>query len=457
MQIRPLVQLRFGRINEPVRIPMNPLLVDATKTYLSADVNANEFNVTVQNITGFADNQYVLIGEVGNENSEIAKINGSPSAPSTITFDSGLTYAHTAGTYIYVLKFNRVEISIAPTVGGVKVVLTTIDLIADNDSTDYNDTVSVAGYYYARYFNSETSVFSPYSDPAPYSGYTLYSARSIIDKALNGINKTTSNVLTDEFAFQEIDNCQMECLREYKRWSFMQEFNHIVGLSTENQVRVALPSDVDDQDTTKSIWHARISRYPDMDWVDKEEWDALMQTIAYSTLANAIALSDATITLVSSGDFTSTGAVKIGANVYNFSANNKTTGVLTLSTPSTTTNIAGTDVTEYGSPGLPQFFTVWGGYMYFFPQIAPEFANFNIYFDYYKKQTVIQHDSDNIVLPDATVVQYFLQWKFLLKLNNGEENVSIIAAQKLYTDRRDTMKKKEWINRKFILKPYDLG
>src|SRR5690606_25756631 len=105
--------------------------------------------------------------------------------------------------------------------------------------------------------------------------------------------------------------------------------------------------------TTKSIWHFRISRYPDMLWIDKEEWDALMQTIAYTQLSEDIDIGDSTITLVSSGDFKDTGTVKIGENEYPYTANNKETGVLTLTGVSTTENTAGEDVTEFGSPGLP--------------------------------------------------------------------------------------------------------
>lgn len=456
MQIRPLVQLRYGRINEPVRIPMYPLLIDAIKTFFAQDVTSNSSTITVQNDTGIEDGDYLLLGEPGNQNSEIVQVNGAPAA-NVITLDANTVYAHTASISIYVLKFNQVEISIAPTTTGVKVVLATLDLVANSETTDYNDTVSTSGYYFARYKNVEDTTFSSYSDPAPYDGYTILSARSIIDKALNAINKNPGNeTLTDEFAFQEIDNCQTECLREYKRWSFMQEFNSIIGLTTENQLRVALPADVDDDKTTKSIWHFRISRYPDMLWIDKEEWDALMQTIGYSQLENAIAVNDATITLVSSGDFPDSGTVKIGANEYPYTANNKSTGVLTLTDVSTTTNSAGEDVTIYGSPGLPQMYTVWGGYIYFFPQISAEFVDFNMYLDYYKKQTMIQHDSDEIVLPDPTVVQYYLEWKFLKKLNNGEETEGSKAARDNYIARREKMKQKEWFNRKFIWKPYDL-
>jgi hypothetical protein len=454
MQIRPLIQLRYGRINEPVRIPMYPQLVDATKTFLIADTAEASGTLSVKNITGLAINQILLIGEIGNENSEIIKTHPT-TAPTgnTVTLASNTIFPHSANTPVYVLKFDQVEISNAPTIGGVKSVLTTTALVADSETTDYNDTTSNAGYYYARFKNSITNVFSSYSDPAPYDGYTLYSARSIIDKAKNAINKfDDTQVLTDEFAFSELDNCQIECLREFKRWSFMQEFNTIIGEAIENQLRIALPTNCDDQETTKSIYNFRLGKNPDLIWIDKEEWDALMVGIAYTTLATSIALNDLTIVLTDSSDFDDEGVVYIGGNSYEYTNNNRATNTLTI-TAATTTNTAGEDVTQSPNTGLPTYFTVFGGYAYFYPQVSASYSGLNFYLDYYKSLTQIQRDSDNIVLPDPTVAQYYLEWKFLKKINNGSEDAASLGAKANYVDRREQMKRKEWINRKFIFKP----
>jgi hypothetical protein len=438
---------------------MEPLLVDATKGNLLADVAAGASTITVENAAGFAIDQYLMIGEVGNENTEIVLTSHTVApvlATGVVTIDTSTTpmlRAHVSGTAVYVLKFNQVEISNAPTVAGTKTVLVTSGLSTISLTTDYNDLVSTGGYYFARFKNGILgSTFSPYSDPAPYTGYTLNSARSIIDKALNEINKTTSDVLTDEFAFQQIDDCQIECLREFKRWSFMQTFNTIIGTSYTDQVRIALPSDCDDQQTTKSIYNFRLSKFINLEWIDKEEWDSIMQGIAYTTLASDFSIGATSIVLTSSKDFTDQGTVKINGTTYTYTANNKTTNTLTIPA-ATVGQVAGLDACQASGPGLPVYFTVWGGYIYFYPAVAPTYTGLNFYLDYYKTLTLIQHDSDNIVVPDPMVVQYYLQWKFLKKQNNGEDNEMTLNARNLYLERRERMKKEEWINRKFILKP----
>lgn len=455
MQIRPKILLGYGRINQPLQVPISDLLLTPTyQTFITTAATAGSGTITVQNITGFAVSQWLLIGDPGGQGSEIIKIHAS-TAPSgsTITLASNLVFAHGPNTPVRVILFNQIEFSHAATVSGVKSVLATSDIVADNLTTNYNDTANSSGYYFARFKNSASSVFSSYSDAAPYNGYTQLSARSVIDKALQTINKKTSSVLSDDFAFMCIDDCQMECLREYQRWSFMQSFNTIIDQSYENQLRVALPTDCDDQQTTRSIYNFRMGKKHGIQWIDKEEWDAIMTGIAYTTLATSIAVSDTSIVLTNSQDFEDSGSIQIGANVYSYSANDTSTNTLTISA-STTTNTAGEDVTQGAGPGLPTYYTVFNGYAYFYPTVGAAYAGRNFYMDYYKKLTQTQNDSTEIVLPDPTVVQYYLSWRFLLKLNNGEETNASLAMFNHYVERRDEMKKKEWINRKFIWKPW---
>lgn len=262
MQIRPKVLLNYGRINQPLQVQISDLLLNPTYQTLSIETaNAGSGSINVANITGFAINQILLIGDPGNQNSEIIKTSASSAPSSGVLFFAGsLVFTHGPNTPIYVIPYDQIEFSHAATTGGLKSVLATSNVVADNDTTNYNDTTNTSGYYFARFKNTISSTFSEYSDPAPYDGYTQLSARSIIDNALQMVNKKTSEVLSDQFAFMQIDNCQIECLREFKRWSFMQSFNTIIGQTYNGQMRVALPTNCDDNQTTKSIYNFRIGK-----------------------------------------------------------------------------------------------------------------------------------------------------------------------------------------------------
>jgi hypothetical protein len=355
------------------------------------------------------------------------------------------------------MYYDKVQVFNSPTIGGTLTQLgSDLTIPANQMYTQYNDVAGSTGYYYAKWKNSITSVTSAVSEPSPVTAYTMQSARSIIDTALGMINKTTSQVLTDEFGFQMIDSCQMEVLREFKRWSFMQSFNTIVGTALTGNWKVAVPADCDDQNTYKSLYNFRIGKELDMVWVDKEEWDDLIAGIAYSTLAIIANPGDTNLILTNSTDFDDQGTIQVGANQYTWTANNRSANQLTLGTSVVTLAPVGQDVFQFASLGLPTYWTIWAGFIYHWPAISASYNNRNYYLDYYKSLTQIVSDSDQIVLPDPTVVQYYLAWKFLLKLNNGEETDGSKAQYANYILRREKMKQKESINRNFVLNP-DIG
>jgi hypothetical protein len=60
MQIRPKLLITYGRQNQPLRVPGSDLLLNAHKTFLTADMASGSGTLTVKNITGFAINQILF-------------------------------------------------------------------------------------------------------------------------------------------------------------------------------------------------------------------------------------------------------------------------------------------------------------------------------------------------------------------------------------------------------------
>lgn len=453
-EIRPRIAISYGRINEPIRVPVSDALLNPiTQSFLITNTVSGVTALKVQNAFVFNENQVLAIGEEGNQVSELAKT-ATTSAVSgqTVTLAATTGQNHSAGSWVKVIPYDQVEVSWASTSTGAKTVLLTTNIAIGLLENRYNDTANDSGYYFARYKNSITGSFSSYSDAAPYDGYTLMSARNVIDNALEMINKKTSDVLSDEFFFLQINNCQIETLREFKRWSFMQKFSEIITKTSIGTWRVPLPTDVDDQNTTKSIYNFRIGKELDMIWVDKQDWNDVVGFFPYTTTASAASAGATSIVLTSSSDFNSTGTVDIRGNAIEYTANNENTNTLTVSALTTAIS-AGVDVFQSAGTGDPLYYTTWGGYLYHWPITNRTYAGRNYYLDYYKKLTPITTDTDQIVLPDPTVVQYYCAWKALLKLANGEPTSSAQGMLELYLTRREKMKAKESLNREFYLLP----
>lgn len=451
-KIRPQIKLNYGRANAPLRIPIQDLINNAPGSFLTNDFAVSQSAVTVQSIYGFAINQIVFIGQVGVESSEIIKTH-TATAPtgSTVTFNSSTLQPHSNSDQILIIPYDQVEISYASILTGTKTVLTTVTMDVEEETKYYNTTVT-SGFYFARFKNSITSEFSGYSDGCPVGSYALNTARYLIDTALDEINKKTSELFSDEFGFKQINNCQTEVYNELKRWSWMQVF----GATTEAEVgswRIAMPSDVGDSNTNKSVYNFSLGNDPDMTWVDKEEWDRITYDIRYSQLASTLTVGDATITLNDSSNFDDSGAIQIGDNSISYTANDKSTGILTLEAVSTVGFASGYDVFQNMTFGSPYYYTMFSGYIWHYPACDSLHDKLDYELDYYSVLTPITSDTDLIVVPDPILVISYLRWKFLLRMNNGEESKGSLEAFTVYQKRLVKLKQTETMNRKVILKP----
>jgi hypothetical protein len=453
MQRRPKILIKYGRINAPLRAPLFDLTNQVTETFLTSDTVSGVTTIKVKDPTNIRVGQILFIGKDGVQGSEIAWT--TLVTAGVVTLDPASQYPHSATTPIKVIDYDQIEFSYANTVGGTKNVLVTTEVVAGAEETQYTTTTIASGvaFYFARFKNSVTGTFSEYSDPAPYGGYTQLSARSVIDSALGDINKKTSEILSDEYAFQQINNCQMEVLRELKRWSWMQEFDSNLGNTTLGGWKIALPTNCDDQNTNKSIWNFRIGTQPNMTWVDKAKWDEMTYNVSRSKIVTNTVAGMSFVTLTDTSDFDDSGAVLLSGWSVDYTANNRTLNKLTLTTTLVTAGVAGAEVFQGVTSGTPRYWTTFGGYIYHYPIISATYKYNNYYLDYYKALTSIVRDSDTIVIPDPTVVQYYLEWKFLRKLNNGSEDEASKSAQQNYLMRREKLKQKEVLGRTFRLKP----
>lgn len=443
----------------------NQNLVLATpETFLVSNTASGVSTITVQNITGFAINQILIIGGLGNQGSEIIKTHAStPPSGTTITLASATLKPHSASSSVQLCQYDQVEFSTATSITGSKTVLATVAIWADQLSTNYIDNSASTGYYFGRFKNTIDASFSAYSDPIPVQGYGIYTARSIIDSALGEINKQTSEVLSDAFAFQQLDMFQTDVLKELKRWSFMQKFDQIIGQFNVGEWNIDMPANIDDQNTNQSIYNIRVGTNGRLTWIDKEKWDDFIFNLAYSQLAVDLNAGDLTMILDNSHDFNhltesntdGAGSVKIGNQSYDYIENNIDTGVLTLSTVITAANEqdAGAWAFQNANFGLPDYYTIFDGKVWYWPITANEYDGVNAFMDYYTRQVRITQDSDEIVVPDPLAASLYLQWKFLKKLNNGTEDESSLAAQNNYIARRNKLKTKVTNNRTFKQTP----
>lgn len=176
----------------------NPTTTDLEKTYLSDAVSAGATSLTVKNNDRFAANDRIMVGEMGQEKTEVVTVSGV-SGNGTIVVGATV-FSHEADTPIYQLRFDQVKIYRSTTTStGSYTLLTTLNLDVDNAdlSTNYDDTTGLSTYYYkTSVYHSISTLESALSDPIGGSGWRRNQVGYIIDEVLRELSDVNENHIT---------------------------------------------------------------------------------------------------------------------------------------------------------------------------------------------------------------------------------------------------------------------
>lgn len=169
---------------------LNPSTDDLEKTYLSNAISAGVTSLPVKNNDRFVANDRVMIGEQGQENTEVVTYSASPD---NMSITVGATqFPHSANDPVYRLRFDQVKFYRSTTgIAGTYTVISTQNLDVDNynQTTVYDDTTGLATYYYKMsVYHSLLALESSLSDPIPGGGFSRSQVGRIIDEILTEVS-----------------------------------------------------------------------------------------------------------------------------------------------------------------------------------------------------------------------------------------------------------------------------
>ncbi|MFA5990487.1 MAG: hypothetical protein WC803_12900 [Sphingomonas sp.] len=390
------------------------LIENAPHSNLSSTVASGVSTLSVYSISQFAINKVLLIGEFGQEGSEIIKTH-SATAPTgtTITLATALAKSHPKDVKVSILPYDQAEFSYASTATGSKTVLATSDIDEEANETSYDDTTYTSGYYFTRFKNSINGNYSAYSDPIPYAGFNSNTVSYIVQLCLSETGKKVSETLTYERLTQEINACLRYVRGKLKTWSNMQEFDYVLDQMHRGEYSWTLPTTYYDKNSNRSMLQVKVGKDRKLDYKDKIEFDQYFEDTVVSQ-ATAALIGAVSVVLDSTDDFPSSGTAHfyISNTQYDiaFTANNKTTNTLTC-TALTIALPEDTNVWYNESEGTPQFFSVWDGSLYVWPICNATTNGKNIYLDFYTDITEVDSDADEITLARYDMVKHWLKWQ----------------------------------------------
>ena len=177
------------------------LIDDARVSYLAYNYSSGISSFIVVNSSGFAANDYLLLGSFGGEQNEIVQVLSVNSSTHTITLVAATVFSHPESTKVTIIKYNQVQFyHTATATFATTDLLATVDVQADDLFTKTYDSTNSTGFGWFRFYNETSSLFTTNSNAIPYAGFTEGSVKEIMDSFFSTLNnKEMKLVSVDDF------------------------------------------------------------------------------------------------------------------------------------------------------------------------------------------------------------------------------------------------------------------
>jgi len=432
-----------------IKANISKLTLNAPQLVLDADAAAGATSITVQSILGVTTDNILLFRGVGGERAEIVATHASttPTGNTVTLVAAGLVESHPAGTIVYVIQWNQVRFYSAATeidANDDDTGLTALAAAQNINPTEFDnvyvDTTVTSGFLYYRFSDSINTINDVYSDPIPYGVFQIQFADDEVGYILEFVRRKLGHEWDNRFSKQAAMDETNACLRymqgKLKRWSRYLVADHVLGQTARGVFDAALPSDIYDNETNKSILQVRVgtaehSLIP----LDEKEFDAEMQGVVHTQVRTEASATDTTLEVDNSYDFDDDGTVNIytstaaDAITYTGVTRSATAGVLTGVPASGSgaigaTHAVDTNVWQGESEGEPWYFNVRNGRLRYWPLPGSTWVNKNIFLDYNEEVTKVDSESDTIDAARFDAIKHWLLWKGKSYWrNNGKDDI----------------------------------
>ena len=230
----------------------NPSLEDEPRTYLTDDTDAADEDLPVIATTGFVTSgvtdYLVLVGEYGQEKTEIKTVDADTGTTATNFKVAALTYSHGASDPVTYMRWNKIKIYGAATSGGEKTLIETLDIDITKQYTEYTYKDSIDySYFYISYSNDVDTAESDYSEEISATSFTRKSVKRIIEsgarKALTSVDENANSTLNWSIALEIVQDGMDEIMARKRKWQFLNTIDTAQS-TVANQNYIEKPSDM---------------------------------------------------------------------------------------------------------------------------------------------------------------------------------------------------------------------
>lgn len=221
----------------------NPPTKNLERTFLSRSIAAEETDFPVKNADRFKVGAKVLVGEMGNERSEILTVTAI--SPKQLTLSES-EFPHDADDPVYLMEVDKVRIYRSTSKTGSYTLLDTVDIDVDNNSkrTVYNDPDALSTYWYQLTFYDSVGDAETERTPAiAATGFDPLEVGTIISEVALEVNDPDFMEMSIAQYMSFINSINDDLITQAKRPFRFLKTN--VSLDIEaNASRIDLPNDL---------------------------------------------------------------------------------------------------------------------------------------------------------------------------------------------------------------------
>lgn len=209
----------------------NPNLSGEEKTVLTSDYSSGT-SLSVRNSDNFTVNWFAVVGEPGQERTELKRVTAKPNATS-LTIVSALSFSHPKSSPIYRSHYDQISLERKPS-GGSFSEVAKYDIEWDNDDRKTFIAVSVGtstDTYKWRFYNSSSGEYTDYSDELAGTGVARDEAGHVIELVRK--NPITQNVDDETLLIYMSDFQELVYDEVPKAWWFQKQGTEVATVASD--------------------------------------------------------------------------------------------------------------------------------------------------------------------------------------------------------------------------------
>jgi len=434
------------------------------KTYLSAPIAAAGTTMTVQDTgaitgNGLADNDWFIVGQAGDQETEENDVNGAVTRGSSVTITNTLSFAHEIDAPVTKIYERGIKIYGAATDGGSGTLIASIDAktasarqLADaamiewhRPYTEYTliTTDTTYAYYFVKFTDGTTD--SSASDYVVAAGLGASSVEYMMEQALTMTNSTMDGELVRrEDLIKQANDCQT-AIQQFKyqdprtgaykqmNWDFeaLEDKTSLTISTGEHKYALSGLTVAPKLENEASIMSMRIGSEGKVDKKDLISYDEETEQYTRSDCKVTGTVGSTTLDVDSTVEFTASGTLYSGSNTLTYTAKTDSDtfeGIPASGDYSIETEIAVDDPVWQGIQfGLPETWTYFDGSFMFNIPPKSTYDGYPIKVRYFKKLTALTDGSDTTEVPFTNVFQYYLaSW---IERRKGNEDKATLYMQ----------------------------